>query len=86
MYVTGSLNLLKFEIQWGTKLLTSPVFKWFKPVRSLNGLVFKWHLNSIGYWNGILIPDTHSKKYQRNKNTTPIDNLLFLREDSDFGS
>ena len=33
-------------VQWGSELRTSPVFKWLKPVRWLNGLLFRKHLNT----------------------------------------
>ena len=34
------------NVQWGFEYLTSPVCKWWKVVRSLNGPVLKWHLNN----------------------------------------
>ena len=33
------------HVKWGSDDRTSPVFKWYKCVRSLNGLFTEWHLN-----------------------------------------
>ena len=44
-YLNGG-KLSKCRIHWGSEYRTCPVFEWSKVVRSLNGTVFKWYLNT----------------------------------------
>ena len=55
-------GLINCQIYWGSEYWIYRVFKWYKAVQLLNGLVFNWHVRAgpffiFGFSNDTLKPD-----------------------------